>query len=332
MRINEIVEIIHGTLLNNPPLSSFENITANLAKVQRESLFISTTPEDAKEAIALGAYGIVFEDGDMPMIDNEVAWIRVDLLQEAMTRFIRHRLLIQQISVIFFEEIEYAIAQEIVIDESVALVSGGYADFLEVVQSPLIDKIITSNPQLLEISLEYTQGSYVEHKPFKLLSYTLFDSKIYFDSQRYTLPLPSLFLEQLSSVIALAQAEGIAISLDHFQSIPYFRPHFIDARGNLCKFGQSGKVLIAERDLESFKKYSAYILHNAKWAKISLFVPKQYLEIFSHLAHCVGYESEEGLLSSLKETFHFGMILGVDEDFITQNFTQEQEEAGLFDD
>lgn len=332
MRINEIVEIIHGTLLNNPPLSSFENITANLARVQRGSLFIATTPESAKEAIALGAYGIVFEDGDMPMIDNEVAWIRVDLLQDAMTRYIRHKLLIQQIRVIFFEKIEFSIAQEIVVDESVALVSGGYADLLEMIQNPLISKIITCNPQLLEISLECIEGSYVEHKPFKLISYTLFDSKIYFDSQRYVLPLPSLFLEQLASVITLTQSEEIAISLDHFQSIPYFRPHFIDARGNLCKFGQSGKVLIAERDLESFKKYSAYLLHNAKWAKISLFVPTQFLEIFSSIAQCVGYESEEELLVSLKETFHFGIILGVDEDFITQNFTQEQEGAGLFDD
>lgn len=332
MRINEIVEIIHGTLLNNPPLSSFENITANLARVQRGSLFIATTPESAKEAIALGAYGIVFEDGDMPMIDNEVAWIRVDLLQDAMTRYIRHKLLIQQIRVIFFEKIEFSIAQEIVVDESVALVSGGYADLLEMIQNPLISKIITCNPQLLEISLEYIEGSYVEHKPFKLISYTLFDSKIYFDSQRYVLPLPSLFLEQLASVITLTQSEEIAISLDHFQSIPYFGPHFIDARGNLCKFGQSGKVLIAERDLESFKKYSAYLLHNAKWAKISLFVPTQFLEIFSSIAQCVGYESEEELLVSLKETFHFGIILGVDEDFITQNFTQEQEGAGLFDD
>ncbi|RDU71484.1 hypothetical protein [Helicobacter brantae] len=332
MRINEIVEIIHGTLLNNPPLSSFENITANLARVQRGSLFIATTPESAKEAIALGAYGIVFEDGDMPMIDNEVAWIRVDLLQEAMTRFIRHRLLIQQIGVIFFDDIEFSIAQEIIIDERVALVSGGYADLLEATQNPLIGKIITCNPQLLEISLEYTQGSYVEHKPFKLLSYTLFDSKIYFDSQRYTLPLPSLFLEQLASVIVLCQSEEIALTLAHFQSIPYFKPHFIDARGNLCRFGQSGRVLIAERDLESFKKYSAYILHNAKWAKVLLFVPTQFLEIFSSIAQCVGYESEEELLCSLKENYHFGMILGVGEDFITQHFTEAQEGAGLFDD
>lgn len=333
MRINEIVEIIHGNLLNNPPLSHFENITTNLAKVQRGSLFIATTPESAKEAIALGAYGIVFEDGDMPMIDNEVAWIRVDLLQDAITRFIRHKLLIQQIQLIFFEDIEFAIAKEIVDDERVALISGGYADVLEVIQKAEIEKIITSNPKLLDLSLEYAQGSFVEHKPFKLISYTLFDSKIYFDSQRYTLPLPSLFLEQLASVITLAQAEGITISLSRFQSIPYFKPNFVDARGNLCKYGQSGKVLIVEKDLETFKKYSAYILANAKWAKTSLFVPQKYYEIFSSIPSCIQYESENELLDLLKEeVFHFGMILGFDESFIAQNFKEAQEGAGLFDD
>ena len=50
MRINEIVEIIHGNLLNNPPLSAFENVTTNLANVRRGSLFIATTPQSAKEA------------------------------------------------------------------------------------------------------------------------------------------------------------------------------------------------------------------------------------------------------------------------------------------
>lgn len=333
MRINEITEIIHGNLLNNPPLSYFENITANLAKVQRGSLFVATSPQSAKEAVALGAYGIVFEDGDMPMIDNEVAWIRVDLLQDAITRFIRHKLLIQQIQLIFFEEIEFAIAQSIIDDERVVLINGGYADVLEGIQKTGLSKIITSNPKLLELSLEYMQGSFVEHKPFKLLSYTLFDSKIYFDAQRYTLPLPSLFLEQLASVIALAQAEEIVISLANFQSIPYFRPHFIDARGNLCKFGQSGRVLIAEKDLETFKKYSAYILANAKWAKTSLFVPQKYDEIFSPLSSCFSYSNEDELLCALKnENFHFGMILGFDEDFITQNFKEAQEGAKLFDD
>lgn len=332
MRINEIVEIIHGNLINNPSISSFENITTNLARVQRGSLFIATTPESAKEAIALGAYGIVFEDGDMPMIDNEVAWIRVDLLQDAITRFIRHRLLIQQIGMIYFGEIEFAIAKEIVEDEQVALVSGGYADALEAIESSHLKKIITSNPKLAELSFECTQGSYVENKPFKLISYTLFDSKIYFDSQRYTLPLPSLFLEQLASVITLTQAEEITISLAHFQSIPYFKPNFIDTKGHLCKYGQSGKVLIAEADLENFKKYSAYILANARWAKTSLFIPQKYYEIFAPIAQCVGYETQEELLESLKENFHFGLILGVDESFITQNFKEIQEGAGLFDD
>lgn len=333
LRINEIVEIIHGNLLNTPPISSFENITTDLAKVHRGSLFVATTPQSAKEAIALGAYGIVFEDGDMPMIDNEVAWIRVDLLQDAITRFIRHKLLIQQIGLIYFEEIEFAIAKEIVDDEKVALISGGYADVLEAIQNNPISKIITSNPKLLELSLEYTQGIFVEHKPFKLLSYTLFDSKIYFDAQRYTLSLPSLFLEQLASVITLCDSEGIAISLSNFQAIPYFKPNFINARGNLCKYGQSGKVLIVEKDLEAFKKYSTYILANAKWAKTSLFVPQKFYEIFSSISQSVAYHTQEELLHFIREEiFHFGIILGLDESFITHNFKEVQEGAGLFDD
>lgn len=332
MRINEIVEIIHGTLLNNPPLSSFENITANLARVQRGSLFIATTPESAKEAIALGAYGIVFEDGDMPMIDNEVAWIRVDLLQDAMTRYIRHKLLIQHILLIYLVPIEFSIAQEIIDDESVGFVNGGYDEFLEIIQNNNLKKIIVKNSILLEISLDYITTIPSENWPFKVISCTLFDSKIYFDSQRHIITLPNIFLHNLASTISICQAQHIHISLDNFKSIPFLRPIFIDSKNHLCKYGQSGRVIIAEKNLEAFKDYSGYILANAKWAKISLFVPHKYYEIFSSVANCYSYSTQDELLEKLLKPYNFALILGVDEDFITQNFTQEQEGAGLFDD
>lgn len=332
MRINEIVEIIHGNLLNNPPLSAFENVTTNLAKVQRGSLFIATTPESAKEAIALGAYGIVFEDGDMPMIDNEVAWIRVDLLQDAITRFIRFHLLMRNIALLYLSNIEFDIAKEIIDDEYTCILEGGYGDLLEVIQKENLKNLILKNSTLLELSLENIPTPHPENMPFRVISCTLFDSKIYFNSQRNVISLPSVFLNDLAVVITMCQAQDIHISLEKFEGIPHLKPNFVDSKNHLCKFGQTGRVIIAEEDLNAFKEYSGYILANAKWAKVALFVPQEYYEIFSAVATCYAYNSPENLLKELERPYNFAIILGVNDDFLLANLKPQPEVAGLFDD
>lgn len=332
MRINEIVEIIHGNLLNNPPLSAFENITTNLAKVQRGSLFVATSPQSAKEAIALGAYGIVFEDGDMPMIDNEVAWIRVDLLQDAIIRFIRFHLLVKNITLLHLEPIEFDIAKEIIDDECTCILEGGYGDLLEAIQKPHLKNLILKSSILSELSLEYTPIHRSENLPFRVISCTLFDSKIYFNSQRHIISLPSIFLQELGVVISVCQAHEIHLSLEKFSSIPHLKPNFVDSQNYLCKFGQSGRVIIAEKDLETFKKYSGYILANAKWAKVTLFVPQEYYEIFSVISNCYAYNSTDNLLKELQRPFNFAIILGVDDDFLLRSLPIPTEGASLFDD
>lgn len=331
MRINEIVEIIHGNLLNNPPLSAFENVTTNLANVRRGSLFIATTPQSAKEAIALGAYGIVFEDGDMPMIDNEVAWIRVDLLQDAITRFIRFHLLMRNISLLYFPSIEFEIAREIINDEHTCILEGGYGDLLESIQQEDLKNLILKNSSLLELSIEDTPMHTSENMPFRIISCTLFDSKIYYNSQRHIISLPSLFLKNLANVISTCQIHNIQISLENFQPISHLKPNFVDSKNLLCKFGQSGRVIIAEKDLNAFKEYSGYILANAKWAKVSLFVPQEYHEIFSSVCTCYAYNSLENLLKELERPYNFAIVFGVDDQFLLENLKSPTESAGLFD-
>lgn len=332
MRINEIVEIIHGNLLNNPPLSAFTNITTNLAKVERGSLFVATSPENAKEAIALGAYGIVFEDGDMPMIDNEVAWIRVDLLQDAITRFIRFCLLVRNITLLYFSPIEFDIAKEIIEDKETYIVDGGYGDLLEIVQKENLKNLIFKNSILLELSLENTPIHRQDNLPFRVISCTLFDSKIYYNSQRNTLSLPSIFLKDLGVVISTCQSHNIHISLEHFGTIPHLKPNFVDAKNFLCKYGQSGRVIIAEKDLNTFKEYSGYILANAKWAKVALFVPQEYYELFSTVSTCYAYNNTQNLLKELQRQYNFAIILGVDDNFLLENLKSPPDGAGLFDD
>lgn len=329
MRINEVVEIVYGNLLNQPQISYFENIATQLTQIVRGSLFVAINPSDVNKAIELGAYGILFEDGEIQIIDEECAWIRVDSLQDAITRLIRYRLLVGNISIYYLKNIEFEIAQEISTDPTLYFLKGGFSDFLETTQKQGVQKIITNNPALLEIPLEYTQSILPESDPFKIISCTLFDSKIYFDSKRYTLSLPSIFLGYLSSVITLFLNEEIYFSLGNFEGISYLKPIFVTSKGLLCPYGQSGRVLLAEKHEAHFKYYSSYIMENAKWAKIASFVPIEFVSLFPQ---AIPYKDIDSLLELLgSHQYNFALILGIDSGFLLENLPKSNEEMSLFD-
>lgn len=331
MRINEVIEIVHATLINQPRISYFCNITARLEEVGRETLFLARDQASSQEAIALGAYGIIFEDGALEVIDEECAWFKVDSLLDALTRLIRYKLLSRGISVIFLKQIEFEIAQEISTDVRVEFLRGGYDDFLSSTQKPCIEKIITNNPILLNVPLDVTEGIIPEVEPFKIISCTLFDSKIYFDSKRFTLSLPSIFLGYLASVIRLFENEQIVFSLSHFEHICYFRPLFVTPQNTLCAYGQSGRVLLAEEDANRFDCYATYLLENAKWAKMLFFLPRQSASSLSPYPF-VSYEDKEELLPLIAEhRFNFALILGVGSEFLLQRLKDPLREASLFD-
>ena len=329
MRINDVVEITHANLLNEPEISSFANITTELKNVVRGSLFIANDNDKIKEAIEQGAYGVIFEDGDLKIIDQECAWIKVDSLQDAITRLIRYKLLSNNISVLYLKNIEFEIAKEILTDPRVEFLQGDYADFLECIQKQGVQKIITKNPKFLELPLEYLEGIIPSNEPFKIISCTLFDSKIYFDSKRYIISLPSIFLGYLASVMTLFMNEEICFSLAHFEGISYLKPIFINQKSFICPYGQSGRVLLAEEQVERFKYYTNYLIENAKWAKVCFFVPENKQDLFPQ---AIIYKNLDSLLKNLEQyAFNFALILGVKSADLVCNLPQLQEEISLFD-
>ena len=87
MRIDTIVNLVDGELVNSGYISEINQFSNNLKKVKRENLFISNDIEEIKEAIKKGAYGVLFSK-DLNIIDDEIAWIKVDNIQDALFRLL----------------------------------------------------------------------------------------------------------------------------------------------------------------------------------------------------------------------------------------------------
>jgi ferrochelatase len=74
MRVETIVNITGGELLNNPIINSFNNIKVDTSIIERGDLFFAYNQNDIPKAIKKGAYGVII-DRYIEILDKEIAWI-----------------------------------------------------------------------------------------------------------------------------------------------------------------------------------------------------------------------------------------------------------------
>lgn len=310
MKVNQIVELIAGNLSNTPSIDSFNGIALNLANLKRGDLFFAKSIKEIDRAIAMGAYGIVY-DNFVQMVDAEIAWIKVENLQEAIARLVRYFLLQKNIEVFYLKPIEFEIFSQICADDKVLCFHQDLEILLEKIsQEKDYKAIMVSDHSFLDLALEYTRSVVPQEKVLEIHIATLFDMKIYYKLSQYYLLLPSLFFDELSAVVYLCQSYHIDFDLRLFKQLDSVLPSFIDKTPKLLDYGQSERVVIAQDGLNDFMNYAGYIIQNGKWGKTIGFIPKTCTQTFDF--HTVYYENQEELLDSIaRETFNFGLVFGM---------------------
>ena len=312
MRVNEVVEITRGTLLNKPSIAMFSRIICDVEQVQKGDLFIALTNSHITQAIEAGAYGVIVKQ-KVSIEDKEIAYIYVEDMQDCLIRLIRYKLLAKNIALIAsLSPIEESIAQNIVDDERVCFFNSDLSAFIELLNDEKIAFIFTHNEHITKLGFHTIEANKPKERPFLVLSHTLFDSTILHKDAHYRINLPKLFFNELSVVLHLCEQEGIGYSLAHFKQIPFFKPNFLNAFGKIIEYGQASKVAIAEEDIEQFKRYMAYIANNATWGKVLFLVPSVYVDLFSQIAQTLAYNTQEELCGHIhNENFNFALILGI---------------------
>lgn len=328
--MSEAVEIINGNLANTPAIAGFNSIATSIGEVKRGCLFIAKNPNEIDGAVALGAYGVVY-DRYVQMVDGEIAWIKVVSIADAIIRLVRYKFLTEKIEVIFASEIQYDIALEIITDSAVGFFDEGIFDLLGFMgKNTNLKAIVIKNKNLLNFALEHTSINQPQEFPFKIATATLFETKINYKFAQYELRLPNLFLPELSGVIELCVTQNIAFDLKKYSSIPHMQPNFINACAKLVSYGQTDRVVIAQKNIEDFKRYITYIALKAKWGKLMLFLPEGYEEVFDVVAQNEIYHNENELANLLKkQIYNFALIFGLNNSALTKILMTPQIEPVL---
>ena len=96
MQISSILDIIDGSLINSPSISFIYSIKTNVSKVKEGDLFLARNLDEIQQAIKNGAFAIIV-DTNTAIIDNEIAWIKVQDMDLCIIKLLRFKLAVKNL-------------------------------------------------------------------------------------------------------------------------------------------------------------------------------------------------------------------------------------------
>lgn len=330
MKISDILDISNGSLVNFPFISSVEGISTQAKKIKRGDLFFALDQKEIEYAISKGAYAIIF-DKPTQVSDYEIAWIKVDCVKTAISKFVRYELAHNPKKIYLINDIEYEIVQNIASYKNINILSkDNLENYHKILNSDNI--FVCNDKDYLEfISSKYSNIDHIDIDEFKILSNSTFDITFNFNNRLYErVKIPKIFASDLFRVIKLLMAEDIDFSL-HDINLSHFYPLYIDNFFNEKEYGKSEKVLIFEPNIELVQQEIDYLAKQNSWAKS--------IVVVSSSNHTISYDdifiakNNKNIIDVLKKhQFNFALIVGKDKNAIEKYLNKTNlEQLTLFD-
>ncbi len=311
MRLENIVALTHARLLSRPCVSSFENIVFDPSKVKRGDLFVAYEAADIEEALQNGAYAVMFER-PVQISDNEVAWLKVDSLQDALLRLLRFRLVEKEVRVYKCDEVTLKIASgidthnrvKVVLDDAHELIESLWD--IESGTTILFCADITNEDLFTDVK----ELPHITRSSIDVVERTLFETSFIFEDTYFErVTLSPFFIPFLEKVLNLYSSLGIAFRLKRFETQGNFEIVFTNKKLEPKEAGTSEHVLIFEKSIELLKTEMEFLKNYAPWSKSVCLLPKRYEK--SAPSDALLYEDASEIAEILlKEPFHFALIGG----------------------
>ena len=281
MKIETLVNLIGGELLNSPYISEVTSFTDDKDSVTRGGCFFVKKSEDIEKAVKNGAYAIVSENFEN-IIDKEIAWIKVDSIEKSVFDIFKYENL--KSKVFYTDDITLHIIEKMDLNNNLIILNST-ADLLKALN--INNKyLLTSDKIYCELfsNIEMLVG-----KDLNLKQQTLFKS-IYKEEE---INLPFVYKDEFSKAIKFFEDNELKYTLEF--ELDRFKPQFIDFKFRKVAFGESDRVLILgiKNDKYFFKELN-YLIDNTKHAK-TVIVNKENKELlneFFNFAMLVDFEVE----------------------------------------
>ncbi|WP_457746276.1 hypothetical protein [Sulfurimonas sp.] len=334
MRLENTIALTHGELVNSPFVNNFTNIVYEAKSVKRGDLFIAFDEESIEEAIFNGAYGIIF-DKPTQIQDNEIAWIKVESLEDALKRLLRFMLIDKEIVVYECNEIALKLALQIITEPSFIVLNTDIKGMFKSLNGVENGTTVLFSPTLTTPDI-FTQTKTLPQNyshSIDIIEQTLFETSFIYDNVFYERQLISpFFMPYLEQLLSLFKMLKINFRLRKFTPIEHFEAVFTNKNFEIKEFGTSDKVLIFEKNIDLIEKEIEFLQKQATWAKIIYIIPHTVAqESIENISHLHTYKNENEIKGILQNNnFHFALIVGVDKYILTKPLAN-QTQITLFD-
>ncbi|MDO8454414.1 MAG: hypothetical protein Q7S59_07590 [Sulfurimonas sp.] len=317
MRLENILALTYGKLINEPFVNSFENIVIEANKIKRGDLFIAYEENMIQTAILNGAYGIIF-DKPTQMSDNEIAWIKVEDVEDALKRLLRYRLIEKEVVVYECNEIILKLALQVITEPNFMALGGDIKSISKTLWQVEPKSVLLFCPALLseDIFTNIQTLPKMEIEAITVMEQTLFETSFIYDNIFYERQLISpFFMPYLEELLYLFKNLKINFRLKKFTPIEHFEAVFTNKKFEIKEFGTSDKVLIFEPNFSLIKEEMIFLQKQANWAKVIFIIP-QTIES-EGMDTLFVYNNEKEILEILNNSsFHFALIAGVDKSIL----------------
>jgi len=329
MKIEDILNLTEGTLVNTPQIQAIEAATAFPSKVGEGDLFFAADAKDIPAAVANGAYAVVYE-GEQEILDPEIAWIRVESVKASAFRLLRYVLLTKEADFHLLEKHEMSLLRMI-------LTHKGNITFLPDAWNKAFEQILNGDGHLF-VGTDAELMGLIKPESLRLteeaegypVSDTLFKSTFRIGKYIYQdIKMAPFHLEYLLRVVALCDRYALPYSIDRIQYTRHFMPLYVDNQLRAVTQGASDKVLIFTDALEDVVRAREYVRYQSSWVKsIVLTPPKTKVEHVERPYWFERVEEAREILTSVH--YNYAFIYSLDKT-VFKDFEKGREgHLGLF--
>lgn len=272
MKISSTVDITGGKLLNSPAISFTTQTHTNLKKISDGDLFISSNIDEIKEAIKKGAFGIIFDfDIDVTTLDSEIAWIRVDDIDLAITKLLRFKLANMTLKSYCVDFIAYEFLTVLAgTNKNIYFIHDTFSSFEQLLDIDDNDILISTKHKFLNDIYPKSEHLKIDHMKFEnLLIHSIFETSFLYENEYfYKLRIPYIYLNHLLSIKKIFNLDSI--DTNKLRNIQFMHPIFINKQNQIVEYGKSNKFILTSQNEEITKIEFDFIKIIFKYGKITL--------------------------------------------------------------
>jgi len=330
VKITSIIDIIDGKLLNSPSISFIYSFKTNVSKVKEGDLFVAYNLDDIQIAIKKGAFAIILEK-IYPIIDKEIAWIRVDNLNTSLVKLIRYKLAHFNLDAFYCNDISYEFFKTLspMSNKNINIFPKNPKNFISTLENINDKTILVSNDNEI-LNKIYPNNTNFEKEDFKisnLLVHSLFEVSFTFKDKYFQrIKIPSIYIKEFIRIYNFLNLTELDDS--KIKNSNLFKTVFLDKTLNITEFGKSDKFLICSKNITLAEKEVDYLINKFSYGKI-IYLTSSYLDFLPKEQIILKDISQ--LRNTLKNnSFNASYIVGFEFEEIYTKLLKEEKELTLF--